>query len=88
MANILPDQLVKRIVLDAIMLQKNECGWREVHHKLIHHPRYLKHTPYSNVIYKFCTQIKFHFRMDRPYIWMMPIENSSFYGYYDDFEEE
>lgn len=84
--------ILERIIFDAIILQKLNNGWREIHHCLTKTTRYLKDTPFTDIKYEFSNQVKYQFQMTRPYMWLKPIRNCNrsevrFYGYYDDFED-
>ena len=82
----LPDVIIQRIITDSIILHKDELGWKTIHNRLKNYPLYVKQTVHSKIIYEGSVQVRYHFQLSRPYLWLKPMMCSQlrFYGYHDE----
>ncbi len=87
--NILPEVLQIKILIDSILLTRNEKGWNKIHHTIVKEELHLKKT-----IFIFKENVKFEkiIRLDRRlvyennkrYIWLTQlVGKKNIYFYYD-----
>lgn len=72
--NQLPDTLVNKICVDAVILKKNQYGWKDIHHYIQNGRLCLKMTSFTidiNMKYhKIDRVISVIFYNEKPYIWL------------------
>ena len=70
----IPENIKNKIILDCIILKKNNYGWKNIHNYLIHRDLHLKMTfnKFFNNSFKFykISRVNHLFFYNQPYIWL------------------
>lgn len=81
----LPKELQEKIILDSIILKKNNCGWNKIHNYFKHSELHLKKTNninYFDMKYEKIKRVVSLCFYNRPYVWLIKsVPQSKLYFY-------